>query len=152
MSVSICSPSATLYFCPTTGPCTKIPSPALDNDPNIILLHIGTNDVYRQASGMETRLASLIDKIFDNAPDALLVVASLIPSTSSLIPDSVSTQYNAKIPGIVQEWADAGFKIIYVDQYAGFPGTELADGIHPNTTGNARMGKKWYDAIESYLP
>lgn len=136
-----------------SGISTKIPSPALNDNPNIILLHIGTNDVYQQPSGMDVRLGRLIDKILDAAPDALLVVASIIPSTSSFVPNSVIVDYNAKIPAIVQQRAEMGFKIIFLDQYAGFPGaSELADGIHPNTAGYARMGAKWYDAIKEYLP
>lgn len=134
-----------------TGISTKVPSPALDKDPNIILLHIGTNDVYGQPSGMETRLERFIDKLLDASPDSLLVVASIIPSTSSFIPNSVIEAYNQKIPAMVKARADMGFKIIFVDQFAGFPGGELADGIHPNTAGYARMANKWYSAIEEYL-
>lgn len=133
------------------GIYTKLPSPALDENPNIILLHIGTNDLKKKPEGMAGRLESLVDKILDEAPDALLVLASLVPSSRSDFPNSAVLEFNAKIPAIVKSRADMGFNIIYLDQYADFPTSELADRLHPSPTGYARMAKKWYGAIEKYL-
>ena len=39
-----------------------------------------------------------------------------------------------------------------VDMHTGFPTSELADGIHPNTAGYARMAGVWYTAIDPLLP
>jgi lysophospholipase L1-like esterase len=135
-----------------TGISTLLPSPALDDDPNIILLHIGTNDVSKAPDGMEEKLERLIDSIIKDAPDALLVVAALIPSNRSSHPNSRIIEYNSKIPAIVKKKADNGAKIIFVDQYEGFPKTkELADKLHPNEAGYARMADKWFNAVETYL-
>lgn len=133
------------------GIMTLLPSPALDENPNIILLHIGTNDLKKKPSGMADRLENLIDKILDEAPNALLVVASIVPSNRSDFPNSAVLEYNAKIPEIVQSRADIGFNIIFVDQYDGFPTSELGDKLHPSPAGYTRMAGKWYDAIEPYL-
>ncbi|MBN1610304.1 MAG: endoglucanase [Polyangiaceae bacterium] len=117
-----------------------------DVDPNIILLHIGTNNMYgSHPSPPEQLLPKLLDAIIAECPDALLVVAQIIPYSGV---DS----YNAAIPGIVQQRAQAGAHIIMVDQNTGFPNSELADGVHPNQAGYERMGKVWYDAIKEYLP
>jgi len=100
------------------------------------------------SDGLETRLGDLMDDIFDRQPDVLLAVSSIIPWQAHA---SRIATYNQNIPGIVQERVDMGFNVIFVDQFSGFPTTELADGVHPNSAGYKRMGGKWYSAIESYL-
>jgi lysophospholipase L1-like esterase len=121
---------------------------ALDVDPQIILLHIGTNDMSNMASQAPGRLADLIDEIVTRAPNALLVVAQIIPLPFA--GDAVET-FNATIPGLVQEQMDAGKHVILVDQFTGFPDSELDDNVHPNPTGYSRMAHTWYAAISSYL-
>ncbi len=63
-----------------SGISKLVPSPALDANPSIILLMIGTNDLFaRDTAGMATRLEALLDKIVQNAPNALIVLAQLTP-------------------------------------------------------------------------
>ena len=52
---------------------------------------------------------------------------------------------------LVVRAANAGKHVIMVDQFANFPNSELEDGVHPNSTGYARMAGVWYAAISSYL-
>lgn len=124
------------------------PSPALDPDPHIVLLHIGTNDM-RNPSGAPDRLGKLIDAILMDLPNSLLVVSNIIPWPMQ---QSNVMAYNAAVPGIVKMRADAGKHILYVDQFKDFPENELQDGIHPNQTGYSRMAGVWYTAIKPYLP
>jgi lysophospholipase L1-like esterase len=127
-----------------------VPSPALDGKPNIILLHIGTNDIgSRDPAGMATRLQALLDKIAQNGPDALVVVAQI---TAARTDNDIRDAYNAKIPGIVQSQAAKGQHIIGVDVNE-IPLTSLsADGVHPNDQGYAYMARVWYAAIKDLLP
>jgi lysophospholipase L1-like esterase len=117
--------------------------------PHIVLVHAGTNDVNFSPDGVEDRLPILVDKLLDELPDALIVVASIVPFPQ--FSDRVSA-YNATIPGMLQERIDAGAHVLFVDQFAGYPaGSELPDGVHPNEAGYERMATKWYDAIQPYL-
>lgn len=125
-----------------------VPSPALNPEPNIILLHIGTNDMYQTPSGAPDRLGTLIDQIVQELPDTLLVVSTIIPLPSSSGP--VNT-FNAAVPGVVNARKDAGKHVLLVDQFTGFPTNELGDGVHPNQAGYSRMAGVWYAAISSYL-
>ncbi|HEY5090078.1 MAG TPA: SGNH/GDSL hydrolase family protein [Polyangia bacterium] len=132
------------------GISSLVPSPALDAHPNIILLHIGTNDLYaRDTAGMATRLEALLDKIAQNAPDALIVLAQITPGST---PNAARDAYNAKIPGIVQSHAATGQHIIGVDM-SKLPLADLSsDGTHPNDQGYAYMAGIWYAAIKDLLP
>jgi lysophospholipase L1-like esterase len=126
-----------------------VPMPAFNGAPSIVLLHIGTNDMYgAMPATAPDRLATLIDHIIAAAPNALLVVAKIIPLASG---GSAVDTFNAAIPAIVQKRADAGKHILLVDQFTGFPTSELADGVHPNAQGYSRMADKWYAAIASDL-
>ncbi|WP_437974448.1 SGNH/GDSL hydrolase family protein [Sorangium sp. So ce295] len=126
----------------------RIPTPGLREMPHIVLLHAGTNDMYRDPNGADTRLGALIDELIAEAPDALIVVSNIIPLPSSANP--VST-YNAKIPALVEARASKGAHVVFVDQFKDFPTSELGDGVHPNKAGYARMAGRWYDAISDYL-
>ena len=126
-----------------------IPMPALQPVPHIVLLMIGTNDIAQNddLSNAPRRLGGLIDKLSMNAPDALIVVAKVTPLSRSM---AVQT-YNAAIPPLVEERAAAGKHVIWVDQFTGFPTSELGDGVHPNQKGYERMAGVWYGAIGDLL-
>ena len=132
-----------------SGISKLVPSPALDQNPNIILLMIGTNDLFaRDTAGMSTRLEALLDKIAQNAPNALIVLAQLTPLAHD---DPNLTAYNAKIPGIIQSHAAKGQHIIGVDM-SKLPTSELTDGTHPTDQGYAYMANIWYAALKDLLP
>jgi lysophospholipase L1-like esterase len=133
------------------GISSLVPSPALNGNPNIILLQIGTNDVFfKDTSNMSTRLEALIDKIAQHAPDALIVLAQITPLSTA---NSALTAYNSKIPGIVQSHAAKGQHIIGVDMSKLPVATDLSpDGTHPNDRGYGYMAGIWYAAIENLLP
>lgn len=126
-----------------------IPDPALNPTPHIVLLHLGTNDVNQDMNaGAPERLGSLIDQIIAKLPNALIVVAKVIPQPGKA---SGITAYNNALPQIIQSRAGAGKHVILVDQFTGFPSSELGDGVHPNQAGYMRMAGVWYTAIKGYL-
>ena len=131
-----------------------LPKPALDTPPNIVLLMIGTNDVYA-ASGQATmpdRLGTLLDKLIGAAPNALIVVAKITPLNNAGSNATIKT-YNDAIPGLVQTRAAAGKHIILGDMNTGFTSGMLSnDGVHPNKAGYDFMGDTWYKLISSFLP
>ncbi len=125
-------------------------SQALKDSPEIILLHIGTNDMVQGANGAPDRLGTLIDKLVAALPDSLLVVTSIIPLP--LAASSVMT-YNATIPATVKQRADAGKHVMYLEMFDGFPSNGLSsDNVHPNdNVGYPWMGDAYYEAIKQYL-
>jgi lysophospholipase L1-like esterase len=131
---------------------------ALDaNIPHIFLIMLGTNDVHQptQPSGSDgaqtaAELTELLDIITGRAPDALVVVARIVPISWN--PQDL-VDYNNNIPGVVEEQANQGRHVIMVDLHTEFPDDGLGgDGVHPNDTGYEFMATKWYEAIKEYLP
>jgi len=119
--------------------------------PNIILLHIGTNDTYMaNPGGAPARLQSLVDMILAAYPNTLLVVAKIVPYPSQMT--NVNT-FNATIPNLVSSRAAMGKHILIADLNTGFnvPTMLSSDTIHPNQTGYNFMGDTWYSVIGSYL-
>ncbi len=133
-----------------------VPSPAFTTIPNIVLLLIGTNDVYAASgqSAMPTRLGSLMDKIFAAAPDALLVVAKITPLGGNATWNATIKTYNDAMPALIQTKVAAGKHVIGIDLNTGFVVSSMlsSDNIHPNKTGYDWMGDTWYAAISQYLP
>jgi hypothetical protein len=127
------------------------PTSALKDAPHIVLLHIGTNDLPNSLTGASDRLASLVDQIVTALPNALLVVAQIIPLPWA---ESSVTTYNAAIPALVQQRASQGKHVLVVDMNTGFPTANGfgSDNIHPNdAVGYPWMGDKWYGEIGPYL-
>ena len=101
---------------------------------------------------MTSDLQTLLNKIFTNAPSALVVVAQIIPLGYGT--NSVIKAYNQSIPGLVQTFATAGKHITTVDMYTGFNTSTMlgSDSIHPNTSGYTFMAQHWYSVIGPLLP
>jgi hypothetical protein len=147
----------TPYSGGNAGIATVIPAPGFSSGsggvPDIILLHIGTNDQGSlSATQMTTDLSGFLDKLITNAPHALLVVAQIIPLGYG--DNAVIKAYNQAIVGLVQTRANAGKHIAIVDMFTGFtPASMLgSDSIHPNSTGYKFMADHWYSAVGALLP
>jgi lysophospholipase L1-like esterase len=139
-----------------------VPSPALNGAPHIILLHIGANEVFSPGTeGMATRLETLIEKVVQNAPTALVVLAKHTPigtangtHTQAQVDAANAAQqaFNAKIPGIIQAQVAKGRHIIGVDM-SKMPLSGLSSrSMHPNNQGYTYMAGIWYDGIKNLLP
>lgn len=119
-------------------------------DPNIILLHAGTNDLNESPpidpSQAPDRLGALIDQIIADSPDAIVLVAQIInaanPATESLI-----QVYNNAVPGEVKRRADSGHKIM-VSDFRSITAADLKDGIHPTDAGYQKMADIWFKGIQ----
>jgi lysophospholipase L1-like esterase len=114
--------------------------------PRTILLHIGTNDMFNDAAGAPQRLSTLLDHIAATAPNADVFVAQIIPRSGA---DSPVRTFNAAIPAIVQSKVSAGKHLHLVDMFTPLTLSDLADGIHPNAGGYAKMATVWYNALRA---
>jgi hypothetical protein len=117
--------------------------------PHMILVHAGTNDTYMgDPAGAPARLSTLVDYLTTNFPNALVVVAKIIPYPNQTANVKV---INDSIPAMVQSKVTAGKHVISVDLNTGFQTSTMlsSDGIHPNQTGYNWMGDTWYATVGS---
>ncbi len=116
--------------------------------PQIILLHIGTNDFVKNdhPALAPARLSRLLDLITSTLPNATVIVAQIIPLPRHRLNDLVIA-YNAAIPSIVRAEAARGRHVQYVDMYHAVSPGMLRDHIHPNDAGYALMAKVWLQAL-----
>lgn len=117
--------------------------------PNIVLLHIGTNDIFKNDNPAQApaRLSRLLDLITTTLPRATVIVAQIIPLTRSARLNEEVVAYNASIPRIVQIDVAHGKHVQYVDMYHAVPPSMLPDQIHPNDTGYLLMANVWLRAL-----
>ncbi|MGK5732824.1 FG-GAP-like repeat-containing protein [Streptomyces sp. URMC 124] len=115
--------------------------------PNVVLLHIGTNDMDLDddVDGAPARLGRLIDQVTRAAPDVTLLVSSLVPSQSPRVQKRVE-KFNAEVPRLVAERRGKGFKVGYVDMSA-VTTQDLNDRLHPNDSGYAKMANAFYEGL-----
>jgi lysophospholipase L1-like esterase len=121
--------------------------------PQIVLLHIGTNDIAQNynLTNAPNRVGALIDKICAKLPTGgKLYVAQIIPLSTADWNQKVSS-FNLQVAGIVQTKANQGKPVYNVDMYSALTTADLADGVHPNLTGYNKMGDVWFSAIRNDL-
>ncbi|MCX4985131.1 FG-GAP-like repeat-containing protein [Streptomyces sp. NBC_00572] len=115
--------------------------------PNVVLLHIGTNDMDRdhQVATAPARLASLVDQMIAASPQTTIVVATLVPSSSPAVQARIDA-YNAQIPGIVAARQAQGHKVGLVSMGSLNVG-DLRDRLHPNDGGYVKMAGVFAEGI-----
>jgi lysophospholipase L1-like esterase len=118
------------------------------NPADIILLHIGTNDI--TVGGQDANeVSDILDEI-DRFSTDIKVILALIINRRTYSPQT--TQFNQNVNNMARNRIAAGDDIIIVDMenalnYA----TDIADNLHPNDAGYAKMAEVWYDALIGYF-
>ena len=123
--------------------------------PDIILLQIGTNDVSNgHLDGSEERLHQLLDYLKEKMPSDGKIFLTTIPDLGNMGWGGNSNGDIAKYNELIKKVADdySSKNVIYADIHSVIDASkDLADGVHPNAGGYEKMGKYWFDKIESYL-
>ena len=124
--------------------------------PDIVILHIGTNDAWGAADA-DTVLAAytkLLKTMRGKNPRVTLVVSQLIPMA---VPgcdycEASIQKINAAIPPWAQLNSTPESQVLVVDQHSSFdPATQSKDGVHPNEAGAAQMAARYFALIGKYL-
>lgn len=126
------------------------PAKAFPSTPHIILLHIGTNDMTSNANPTTAanQLSTLITNLVNAAPDALIVVAKIVPLGYN---NSNYGTYISKIGDVVKTFE--GKHVVLVDMST-LPSSDIKGNgdVHPTDKGYSDMANLWYNAIKAYLP
>ncbi len=120
--------------------------------PQIVLLHIGTNDLSHLQTVESTvqEISSIIDAIRGSSPTAHVALAKIIPSNFHV---AETQQLNAGIGLLASQKDTPSSRVLVVDQWTGFDAvTDTYDGLHPNAAGEQKMAAKWDAAIATLAP
>jgi len=119
----------------------------LRQQPKVVTLMAGTNDVAqnRDLANGQNRLGNLVDKIFKASPDAVVIVASLVPLPMA---QANVDGYNSRLKTLIQQRISSGQRIVWVEM-SSVLSSDLADGVHPNAAGYVKMGNVFFNGWKS---
>jgi lysophospholipase L1-like esterase len=127
------------------------------NVPDIVIMHLGTNDVWSTTRSTSTILAAfttMVGQMRAANPNVKILVAQILPMN----PTGCATcaqgviDLNAAIPAWAAGLTTSQSPIGVVDQWTGFnTATDTGDGVHPNALGDQKMSDKWYPALSALL-
>ena len=129
------------------------------NPPDIVTLMIGTNDIDINLKVAEApaRLGVLVDTITKTKPNALVVLARMVPTRKDDENQRVR-DYNDAMPALVKTFTDVGKHVVLVDMYGAytkniaFKTVFLANDLHPSDAGYAEMANVWWSVVGPLLP
>ncbi|MEN8229378.1 MAG: putative Ig domain-containing protein [Bacteroidota bacterium] len=127
--------------------------PYLDVYPaDIILLHIGTNDITHDEGASPNSVSQILDEIdaweIRSGNDPIVMVAKIINRKSYSL---VTSQYNNNVAAMVAARNDPNIIMVDIENGASinYSVDIQSDGIHPEQSGYDKMGQKWFEAIQA---
>ncbi|MGD9935979.1 MAG: GDSL-type esterase/lipase family protein [Methanoregulaceae archaeon] len=124
--------------------------------PDIVLLHIGTNDLTRKVvtppAAMKQDLGRIIETLRARNPSVRVFVAQIVPAKDPGANHRI-TEYNRVIREVANRCTTSRAPVIVVDMFSGFDRTvDISnDGVHPSRAGYRKMAGRWYAAIRPVL-
>jgi lysophospholipase L1-like esterase len=133
-----------------------LPGRLAATDPDIVVMHFGTNDVWSGISPDRILAAytRLVGQMRASDPDMRILVAQLIPMNPSSCAACAQrvVDLNARIPAWARATSTDRSPVTVVDQWTGFSTAgDTYDGVHPNASGDAKIAARWYPALAAVL-
>lgn len=126
---------------------------AASTHPDLVLIHLGTNDTYHNQTEDSTvlELEQIIDRLRVVNPRVKVFLAQVIPTAGAMLALKLQS-LNQRMPLLAAAKSTEDSPVYVVDQWTGFnPSTDTYDGVHPNLIGEEKMAERWYQAIREHL-
>lgn len=122
------------------------------SQPDIVLIHLGTNDIIHNQSSESTiaELRKLIETLRGINPRIKMLIAQLIPCGKR----AKIQQLNKLIVKLAKDTNTQESPVIAVDHFSDFnakAGKDTYDGCHPNESGEKKMAERWFNALKNVL-
>jgi hypothetical protein len=130
----------------------QLPGWAAAAQPEIVLLHLGHNDLWQGqgVAGTITELEAVISALRTANPTVTVLIAEVIPATPTAL--SEIPALNAEVATLATSLTTVPSPVIAVDHWTGFdPVLETYDGVHPNQAGEQKMSATWFAALVGVL-
>ena len=140
----------------------QLPAWLSATSPDVILMHLGTNDVWsaKPTSEIIAAFSTMLGQMRSKNPNTKLVVAKIIPVAPSSCGEC--PQRTIDLNSAIGTWAaantTAASPISVVDQWTGWvPSTDTSDGVHPvganagSGVGIDKMESRWYPGVIAAL-
>ena len=131
----------------------KIDGWAASAKPDIVLLHLGTNDIGSGQDVGETveEVAQIIERLRKRNSGVHVLLAAIIPLAYDGATEPIR-RFNANLAVLAQKLNSTTSRVLLVDQFEGFDAErDTYDGVHPNETGNQKMAAKWFAGLKELL-
>ena len=125
---------------------------------DMVLLHIGTNDIlagqYTDVSDVVRILDAIDDYESSHGKDVLVVLAKIISRRNKPCGyDSYVHEFNNRLNSMAQGRISSGDHLLVVDMECDANldyYSDMVDQVHPKQVGYDKMGQEWFDAISNY--
>lgn len=113
--------------------------------PDVILLHIGTNDLTTNVDAIG-QILNLIDTYRSQSGKTVkLLIAKII---NRKVYHSATTQYNSNLAALVTAHNHPDNYIVDMENGAGIDyANDMIDNLHPNATGYSKMAHLWFNTL-----
>lgn len=122
---------------------------------DIVLLHAGHNHFADEAPvpGMLAATEAIIATCRATNPRVVVLLAQVIPS-AKLPKYSYIPEFNRALVVLAARLTTADSPVVIVDQNTGYDpvADNVADLVHPNAHGAAKIAARWFEALTKVLP
>ncbi|MDJ0955424.1 MAG: SGNH/GDSL hydrolase family protein [Arenicellales bacterium] len=122
-------------------------------EPEIVLMHLGTNDIGSGQDISETanEIRQIIQRLRAYNPRIHVLVAAIIPVAHAMAEERIRL-FNIQLAALAEELDTTSSRVVLVDQFTGFDARQdTYDGVHPNGKGDNKMSQRWFGPLESLL-
>lgn len=122
--------------------------------PDVVLLHLGTNDIGAGQDIDDTaqEIARIIQRLRHHNSGIHVLLAAIIPMDHERVTRRIE-RFNTALAVLAAAIDTPTSRVVLVDQFAGFDAEQdTYDGTHPNEAGNNKIADKWLAALQALFP
>ena len=119
------------------------------NPADVVLLHIGTNDVSANHQN-PGEIGNILDEIYRYNPNITVILARIVSRTDG---KALQTRlFNDAVEAMAKDRSEYGDTLYLVDMEnaLNYPG-DMGDAVHPNPTGYGKMADTWRHTLQCLL-